>query len=206
MIDYKNEYRGFAYTNRALALMELADWKDAAKLIDKALKLDSENLRAVFQQGRIDRVNGDLDAAETKFKQVLLKYPRDRMALQQLGELAKIRSESVSREQRNAELEVAKGFYEQILAIDPEDTGAHYNLMLIYQKLGQRDRARAEAKIFQDLKDVPATTFLAGSFLESNPLIGNESLPYHSHVLERFEPSLEKIDYEPVFPINLAGM
>ncbi len=206
VIDFKNEYRAFAYTNKALALMELSDWKDAEKLIDRAIKLDADNLRAVFQRGRIKRVLSDLDAAEDSFKQVLAKYPRDRVTIQQLGELAKIKSESVPREQRDEQLKVALDYFNRIIEIDPEDSGAHYNLMIICQKLGMRDQARAEAKIFQDLKDDTQTTPLASAFLELNPSIGNESLPFHSHDLKQFQAVWEKENYIVTFPLNLARL
>jgi len=125
----------------------------------------------------------------------LEKYPRDRMTLQQLGELAKIKSEAVPREQRNAQLEIAKNYYLQILAIDPEDVGAHYNLMILYQKLGMREEAKKEAAIFKDLKDDPQVTSLASNFLQSNWSIANESLPYHTHDLTPFNPNLQKEEY-----------
>jgi tetratricopeptide (TPR) repeat protein len=206
VIDFKNDYRAFAYTNKALALIELSDWKDADKLIDKALELDGANLRALFQRGRIRRVGSNLESAEEDFKTVLAKYPRDRMTLQQLGELAKIKSESVSPEQRKDQLNTALSYYERILAIDPEDLGAHYNCMLIYQKLGIRDKARVSAKIFQDLKDDPQTTPLASAFLQGNPDIGNESLLFHTHNLLGFRPAAEKQSYFVAFPLNLVSL
>jgi tetratricopeptide (TPR) repeat protein len=195
VIDFKNEYRAFAYTNKALALMEMGGWKEAEDLIEKSLKLDAENYRAIFQMGRVDRVRSRLDKAETEFKKVLEKYPRDRLTLQQLGELAKIKADTVDEADRKNQLEIAKGFYEQVLAIDPEDVSAHYNMMLIYQKLGLRDDARREAKIFQDLKDDPQVTSLASNFLQTNWNIGNESLPFHSHDLQPFSVEAEKINY-----------
>ena len=195
VIDFKNEYRAFAYTNKALALMELGGWKEAEGLIEKALKLDAENYRAIFQLGRIDRVRSRLDKAEAEFKKVLEKYPRDRVTLQQLGELAKIKAETVEESQRKNQLEIAKGFYQQVLAIDPEDVSAHYNMMLISQKLGDRETARKEAKIFQDLKDDPQVTSLASNFLLANENIGNESLPFHAHELKPFSAEAQKTDY-----------
>ena len=107
---------------------------------------------------------------------------------------------------RNDQLKIALGFYEQILAIDPEDLGSHYNSMLIYQKLGMRDKAREAAKIFQDLKDDPQTTPLASSFLQENPYIGNESLPFHTHDLKDFQAVWEKENYIVTFPINLVSL
>lgn len=189
------DYKPFAFTNKALALMEMGGWKEAEKLIEKAIELDENNLRAVFQLGRIDRVRSRLEEAESNFKKVLEKYPRDRMTLQQLGELAKIKSDTVAPEQRKEQLEIAKSFYDQILAIDPEDVGATYNLMIIYQKLGMREQARKQAKIFQDLKDDPTVTALASNFLQTNWHIGNESLPFHTHDLKPFNETMQKMEY-----------
>lgn len=195
VINYNNEYKAFAHTNKALALMEVNGWQEAEKLIAKSLEIDEKNLRALFQRGRIHRVRSRLAQAEADFKKVLESYPRDRLTLQQLGELAKIKSDTVPVSERKAQLKVAQDYYEQILAIDPEDIGSHYNLMIIYQKLGLREEAKKEAKIFQDLKEDPVQTPLASSFLQNNPQIGNESLPYHAHDLKLFQPNWEKNDY-----------
>jgi tetratricopeptide (TPR) repeat protein len=196
VIDLKvADYQAFAHTNKALALMEMQGWQEAEKLINKALELDPNNLRALFQRGRIHRVRSRLDKAEADFKRVLESFPRDRLTLQQLGELAKIKSETVPKTERNAQLKIAQGFYEQILAIDPEDLGATYNLMLIFQKLGMRQEAQKMSKIFQDLKDDPQATSVANNFLQKNPAIGKESLPYHAHDLKIFQPTMEKSNY-----------
>jgi tetratricopeptide (TPR) repeat protein len=196
VIDLKPaDYQAFANTNKAIALMEMQGWPEAEKLINKALELDPNNLRALFQRGRINRVRSRLDKAEADFKKVLELYPRDRLTLQQLGELAKIKSDSVAKSERETQLKIAQGYYEQILAIDPEDTGSHYNLMIIYQKLGLRDQAKQEAKVFQDLKDDPQVTSLASNFLQTNAYIAKESLPYHAHEMKLFQPALEKSNY-----------
>jgi tetratricopeptide (TPR) repeat protein len=189
------DYKAFAFTNKALALMEMGGWQEADKLVNKALEIDANNYRAVFQRGRINRVRSRLEKAEDDYKTVLANYPRDRVTLQQLGELAKIKSDSLAPEERKNQLRVAQNYYEQILAIDPEDVSAHYNLIAVYQKLGLRDEAKREAKIFQDLKDDPSVTNLASNFLQANWNIGNESLPYHTHDLKLFNPNSEKSDY-----------
>jgi len=196
VIDFDvKDYKAFAFTNKALALMEMGGWKEAEKLVNKSIEIDAQNLRAVFQAGRIDRVQSRLEQAEANFKKVLEKYPRDRMTLQQLGELAKIKSEAVAKDKRDEQLEIAKGYYLKILEIDPEDTGAHYNMMIIYQKLGMREEAKREAAIFKDLKDDPQVTSLASGFLQENWYIGNESLPFHTHDLRQFQPNMQKQDY-----------
>lgn len=189
------DYQPFALTNKALALMEMGGWREADKLIRNALKIDANNYRAVYQSGRIDRVQSRLDEAEANFKKVLEKYPKDRLTLQQLGELAKIKSDTVAPEDRKNQLQIARNFYEQVLAIDPEDVSSHYNLIIIYQKLGMREESKKEAAIFKDLKDDPQVTALASNFLQSNQNIGNESLPFHTHDLKLFQPVFEKTDY-----------
>lgn len=189
------DYKAFALTNKALALIEMGGWKEAEKLVSKALEIDDQNMRALYQLGRIDRSQSRLDKAENEFKKLLDAYPRDRLTLQQLGELAKIKSDIVPAEQRTNQLEIAEGYYDRILAIDPEDTGAHYNLMIIYQKLGRRDDAKKEAVIFKDQKDDPSVTNIAGSFLQNNSYIGLESLPFHTHNLDLFDSRAERTTY-----------
>jgi len=195
VIGFKNEYRPFAYTNKALAFMQMGGWKDADKLIDKTLDLDKQNYRAIFQKGRIQRALSDLESAEESFLTVLQKYPTDRMTLQQLGELAKIKSESLQGTERDAQLKVAKDYYEKVLEIDPEDLSAVYNLMLIYQKLRETDKAREMAAFFKDLKDDTQVSSLARGFLQEFPDIGNESRPYHVHELGMFDLSTEAREY-----------
>ena len=103
----------------------------------------------------------------------LAAYPRDRISLQQLGELCKIKRDYPG----------ALDCFEKILQIDPEDQGAHYNLMLVYRKLGRNDDARREAKIFADLKDDPGALSLANQFLRKHPEMSNESVYWHIHDL-----------------------
>jgi tetratricopeptide (TPR) repeat protein len=199
-LDVK-DYKAFAYTNKALALMEMNGWQEAEKLVNKALEIDSNNLRAVYQHGRINRVRSRLDKAEEDFKKVLEIYPRDRITLQQLGELAKIKSDSLPPKDRKAQLQIARDYYEKILVIDPEDISAHYNLIVIYQKIGMTAEAKKEAIIFRDLKEDPGATPLASSFLQKNTNIGTESLPFHSHDLKLFDPEKEKSSYLALFKI-----
>jgi tetratricopeptide (TPR) repeat protein len=104
---------------------------------------------------------------------ILDAFPRDRVSWQQLGELCKIKRDFTG----------ARHCYETILAIDPEDTGAHYNLMLVYRKLGLNEEAKREAKIFADQKDDPAAFPIANEFLRRHPEMSNESVPWHVHQL-----------------------
>ncbi len=162
-----------ALVNRALALFELEQFDAAAQLLDGVLAANPNNLRALFQRTRIHMRRGQLDTAEANLKRILETYPRDRMSWQQLGELCKIKRDFAG----------ARHCYETILGIDPEDTGAHYNLMLVYRKLGMTEEAKREAKIFADQKDDPAAFNLANEFLRKHPEMSGESVPWHVHQL-----------------------
>ena len=173
--DLDEKYRPTALTNCAMAHIELEQYDEAATILDGVVKANPTMARALFQQGRIFVKRGQLEQAENNFKQVLAAFPRDRITLQQLGELCKIKRD----------YQGAMECYDKILAIDPEDTGAHYNLMLVYRKLGKTEDARREAKIFADLKDDPGALSLANQFLRKHPEMSNESVYWHVHDLSR---------------------
>jgi tetratricopeptide (TPR) repeat protein len=169
------KYRSMAQVNRALANIELEQYDEAANILEAVVKTDPTNMRALFQQARIFMKRGLLDQAEKNIRQVLTAFPRDRISLQQLGELCKIKRD----------YQGALECFGRILAIDPEDLGAHYNLMLVYRKLGRTEEAKAEAKIFADLKDDPGALSLANQFLRKHPEMSNESVYWHVHELVR---------------------
>ena len=168
------KYRATAQVNQAIGLIELDQYNQAARLLEAVVKANPENMRALFQQARVFVRCGQLDEAEANIRRVLAVYPRDRMSLQQLGELCKIRHDFTG----------ARECYEKILEIDPEDLGSHYNLMLIFRKLGMKEEAKRESKIFADLKDDPGALPLANMFLRKHPEMSNESVFWHVHDLQ----------------------
>lgn len=167
------KYRGMAQVNQAIGLIELDRYQQAAVLLDAVVKANPENMRALFQQARIFVKRGQLSEAETNLRRVLVAFPRDRLSWQQLGELCKIKRDYAG----------ARECYENVLQIDPEDLGAHYNLMLVFRKLGMADEAKRHARIFAELKDDPSATPLANTFLRKHPEMSNESVYWHVHEL-----------------------
>lgn len=167
------KYRPMAHVNQAIGLIELDQYNQAARLLDGVVKTYPDNMRALFQQARVFIRRGQLDEAEANIRRVLAAYPRDRMSLHQLGELCKIKHDFSG----------ARECYEKILAIDPEDLGAHYNLMLVFRKLGMKEEAKRASRIFADLKDDPGALPLANMFLRKHPEMSNESVFWHIHNL-----------------------
>jgi tetratricopeptide (TPR) repeat protein len=117
------KYRATAQVNQAIGLIELDQYDRAAGLLEAVVKSNPENMRALFQQARVFIRRGQLEEAEANIRRVLAVFPRDRLSLQQLGELCKIKHDYHG----------ARECYEKILVIDPEDLGSHYNLMLIFR-------------------------------------------------------------------------
>ena len=75
----------------------------------------------------------------------------------------------------------AREQYELVQGIDPDDLAAHYNLMLIYRRLGLKDKATEQAAYFSDRKDDPSANPLALDFLREHPEISAENVPWHVH-------------------------
>ncbi len=173
--ELDEKYRPMALVNRAIAHIELDQYDEAASILNAVVGANPDNMRALFQQARIFVKRGQLDQAENNIRRVLAVFPRDRISLQQLGELCKIKRDYKG----------ALDSYDKILRIDPEDAGAHYNLMLIYRKLGLNEDAKREAKIFADLKEDPSALPLANQFLRKHPEMSNESVFWHIHNLSR---------------------
>lgn len=173
-----DKYRPTAQVNQAIGLIELDQYDAAARLLETVVKSNPENARALFQQARVFIKRGQLSEAETNLRRVLAAFPRDRLSLQQLGELCKIKRDYPG----------ARECYEKILQIDPEDLGAHYNLMLVFRKLKMNEEARRESRIFADLKDDPSATPLANAFLRKHPEMSNESVFWHVHDLAPLTP------------------
>jgi Tfp pilus assembly protein PilF len=171
------KYRQTAQVNQAIGLIELEQYDQAARLLDAVVRSNPENARALFQQARVFIKRGQLSDAESNLRRVLAAFPRDRLSLQQLGELCKIKHDYPG----------ARECYEKVLQIDPEDLGAHYNLMLVFRKLKMNEDARREGRIFADLKDDPSATPLANAFLRKHPEMSNESVFWHVHDLAPLE-------------------
>jgi tetratricopeptide (TPR) repeat protein len=160
-----------AYTNVALANFRNERYDAAMESLNKALALAPGDARAVFYRASILRQQGNLEEAEALFLSVLKKYPRMRDAHRELGY-------TYYQQHRYAD---AREQYELVQGIDPDDLAAHYNLMLIYRRLGIKDKAAEQAAYFSDRKDDPSANPLALEFLREHPEISAENVLWHVH-------------------------
>jgi tetratricopeptide (TPR) repeat protein len=104
-------------------------------------------------------------------EKVVAQYPKSSDARRELGK-------SYYRLNR---LQDAKAQFETLQTIEPDDVAAHYNLSLIYARLGMDDKASEQATLFADKKADPNSPTYSLEFLRDHPEISTESVPWHMH-------------------------
>ena len=164
-----------ALTNIAIVDIQWEKYDDARPHLEKALALAPGNARALYYRAIVERNGGDLDAAIGDLQAVAKAFPRSRDAHRELG---------FSFYQQH-KYELARAEYELVQGIDPDDLAAHYNLSILYRRLGMKDKASAEAAMFADQKDDPTASTYALEYLRKHSEIANESVAWHVHELDK---------------------
>jgi tetratricopeptide (TPR) repeat protein len=170
-----------AFTNIGLANFQWEKYEQSRAGLEKALKLvdaakpsdmtKTNRARALYYLALVERNEGNLDGAIEDLKKVAEAFPESRDAHRELG---------FSYYQQH-KYEPAKVEYERVQTIDPDDLAAHYNLSILYRRLGMKDKAAIESAKFADQKDDPAANTYALGFLRKHDEIAQESVPWHLH-------------------------
>ena len=163
-----------AYTNVAIANIQWEKYEDALPSLKKALALSPNNARALYYLALIQRNEGQVDEAIVNLGKVVQQFPRSRDAHRELGF-------SLYAKHRYAE---ARTEYETVQSIDPDDLAAHYNLAILYRRLGLKEEAAKQAAYFADQKDDPTASTFALEYLNKHSEIAQESVPWHTHDLD----------------------
>ena len=71
--------------------------------------------------------------------------------------------------------------FEALQAIDPDDVAAHYNLSILYRRMGQKEKAAEQAALFATKQIDPGAPTYSLDFLRKHPEISTESVPWHMH-------------------------
>ena len=159
------------WLNVARALIQEGETDAAKPYIAEALKRDASLGRIHFFKAMIEKADGDYQAALASLKVVIGKYPRDRVALNQVARVLFL-------ERQYAE---AVTYLERVARIDPEDLQMHYTAMLVYRGLGNADLAEREAQLFTRFKAEEAAQAITGSRRLISPEDNNERQQIHEH-------------------------
>src|SRR5258707_10682481 len=126
----------------------------ARTVLEKALALSPELARAHFFYAKVLRADGKYDEAADHLRKVIAQYPRDRVALNDLGRILFLKHKYAD----------AVKLLESVLAIDPEDLQAHYNLMLCYNGLGDEKMAKEHQARYLRFKADESPQTITGSY------------------------------------------
>ncbi len=157
--------------NAARARLQEGDVDAAIPLLEQAIALEPDLARAHFFLGTALRALGRYEEALEHLAAAREQYPRDRVVLGQIGRLQFL----------DRQYEAAIATYEAVLAIDPEDVSAHYNLMLAHQGAGNREEAMRERALYERFKADEAAQAITGAFRRASPEDNNERQAIHEH-------------------------
>jgi tetratricopeptide (TPR) repeat protein len=144
----------------------------ARSVLEKALALSPNLARANYFYARVLRSDGNYEGAAARLRAVLNQYPRDRVALNDLARILFL--------QRRYSAAVKT--LQSVLAIDPEDLQAHYNLMLCYNGLGNEKLARQHEARYMRFKAEESSQAITGPYRQLHPEDNNERQGIHEHI------------------------
>ena len=159
------------WVNVGRARIQEGNMEGAEQILRKALTVAPTLAKTHFFLGVALRSFGRYDEALAHLRQAAAQYPRDRVVLNQIGRVL-----FLTRQYRNAIVE-----FQKVLAIDPEDLQAHYNLMLCHQGLGDDASAEKERKLYERFKADEAAQSITGDYRRLNPHDNNERQAIHEH-------------------------
>ncbi len=168
-IDAKNPD---GWVNIGRAAVQEGDMDRARTVLEKALSLSPDLARAHFFYAKVLRSDGRYDEAADHLRKVVAQYPRDRVALNDLGRILFLKRKYAD----------AVKVSQSVLAVDPEDLQAHYNLMLCYNGLGNEKQAREHQQRYMRFKADESAQAITGPYRQLNPEDNNERQSIHEHV------------------------
>jgi tetratricopeptide (TPR) repeat protein len=170
--DLRPDYAD-AYTNMAIVEISWERYNDAKPHLAKALELLPGDPRALYYRALVERNAGQVQEAINDLQAMLAKYPLAKDGLRELG---------FSYYQQH-DYPKAREQYEKLQAIDPDDLAAHYQLAILYRRLGEKEKAAVESAKFADQKDDPTASTYALEYLRKHPEVASESVTWHTHDL-----------------------
>ena len=129
-----------AYSNMGIVEISWEKYDDAKANLAKALTLLPGDPRALYYRAIVERNASQIKEAIADLEAVLVKYPRAKDALRELG---------FSYYQQH-DYTQARDTYQRIQVIDPDDLAAHYQLAILYRRLGDpKSRRRSSTSTYR---------------------------------------------------------
>jgi Flp pilus assembly protein TadD len=186
------------WVNIGRCAVQEGDMARARTVLEKALALKPNLARTNFFYAKVLRSDGNYDGAAARLRIVLAQYPRDRVALNDLGRVLFLQRK----------YDEAVKVLQSVLAIDPEDLQAHYNLMLCYNGLGNEKLAKEHQARYMRFKADESAQAITGPYRQAHPEDNNERQAVHEHVsvpLPILKTSMTKIARQRSSAVVIAG-
>jgi tetratricopeptide (TPR) repeat protein len=159
------------HINIGLTYIEWEKYSEARASLEKALDLSPNNARALYYLALVERREGHFDEELADLQRVVIQFPQARDPRRELG---------IAYYQRHSYQEAVEQF-EALQKIDPDDLAAHYNLAVLYRRMGMKDKAAAQAALFATKQVDPGAPTYSLEFLRKHPELSTESVPWHVH-------------------------
>jgi Flp pilus assembly protein TadD len=159
------------YTNISLVEAEWEKFESAQMNIDKALALNPHSARALYYSALLARRFTQPDKEISQLEEVVRQYPQSRDAHRELG---------ISYYQQHR-YDDSMHEFEALQKIDPDDLAAHYNLSLLYRRMGMKKQAAEQQAMFVDKKFDPGSPVYALNWFRDHPDMSDENIPWHLH-------------------------
>jgi len=159
------------WVNLARAHIQEGSMSAAEPILRKALAIDGALAKTHFFLGLVLKSLGRYDEALEHLRTAATRYPRDRVVRNQIGRVLFLKRQ----------FDAAIGEFQRVLAIDPEDLQAHYNLMLCYRGAGDPAAAAREQSLYMRFKADESADFITGPFRLRSADDNNERQMIHEH-------------------------
>jgi len=164
--DYKD-----GYVNLGLTYIDWEKYDLARTPLEKAMSLHPDDARALYYLAFVERRQRHSEAEIADLRKVVEQFPQSRDARRELG---------ISYYQQHKADEAMEQF-KALQAIDPDDLAAHYNLAILYRRMGMKEQATQEAAKYTIKRIDPGAPTYSLEFLRKHPEISTESVPWHVH-------------------------
>jgi tetratricopeptide (TPR) repeat protein len=122
---------------KAYAYIEWEKYEEARKPLEKALALHPDDARALYYLALVERRQRHSEAEVADLEKVVAQFPNSRDARRELG---------ISYYQLHRSNEAQQ--FKALQAIDPDNLAAHYNLAILYRRIGMKQQAAQEAALY----------------------------------------------------------
>ena len=160
-----------AWVNVGIVRLHEGNVTGAQEALATAMKTGAVPFKWYYYYGVTLKAQGNYTEALKHFKKVVSKFPRDRVAKLERGQLYLALQD----------YERARGDFEKVLGLDPENVEAYYYLQQVYQKLGEEKKAQQAAALYERYKASSSQISLNDTEAGAQN-IQRERQAYHEHV------------------------